>query len=161
MSVTIEQNEQEAHNFLKNHTVGVLATVDPNGEPHAAAIYYFADEDFTISFITKTQTKKADNLQHNNHAVLVVYEPASQTTVQITGTVSAVTELLEVNDIFRRVLNASLETSQTSVPPIAKLKEGDYIGFRLTPKQIRMAAFRHSESGEYADLFKTFAPADQ
>ncbi len=160
MSVTIKQSQQEAHTFLKNHKVGVLATVDPNGEPHAAAIYYFVDAGFTISFITKTHTKKADNLLHNNHAVLVVYEPTSQTTVQITGTVDTVTELLEVNDIFRQVLNASLDTSKTSMPPIAKINEGDYIGFRLTPKQVRMAAFRHAESGDHTDLFKTFVPAE-
>jgi general stress protein 26 len=158
VAVTIKHDQAEAYTFLKDHKVGVLATVDPNGEPHAAAIYYFINEDFTISFVTKAGTKKADNLQHNNHAVLVVYEAGSQTTVQVTGEVTEITDLLQVNEIFTQAIYASIETAKSSVPPLAKIKEGDYVGFRLAPKQVRMAAFSHTQSSEHADLFKTFIP---
>ena len=158
MAVTIHQEQADAYNFLKNHKVGVLATVDPNGEPHAAAIYYFVDKGLTISFVTKTHTRKADNLQHNSHAALLVYEAESQTTVQVTGVVTAVTELLDINAILQQAIYASIDTANTSVPPLAKLKEGDYIGFRMEPKQVRMAVFNHPQTGEASDLFKTFMP---
>lgn len=158
MPVIIHDGQTEAFNFLDKHKVGVLATVDPNGDPHAAAIYYFIDEDFTISFVTKAGTKKAGNLQQNNHAVLVVYEAESQTTVQVTGIVTEVTDIVEVNQIFTKAIYASIDTAKKSVPPLARLKEGDYVGYRLTPKQVRMAVFSHAKSGEYGDLFSTFSP---
>lgn len=159
MPVTIHAGEQEAHAFLKDHHVGVLATVDPNNEPHAAAIYYTIDSDLNISFLTKTRTKKADNLKHNNHAMLVVYDAATQATVQIIGVVSEIADDFETNKLFQEIINTSIDASGTDVPPIAKLKEGDYIGFRLAPKQIRMAVFSNPKSGDYNELFKIIVPA--
>lgn len=161
MPVTIHKKHQNAHEFLKHHPVGVLATVDPNGEPHAAAIYFSVDNHQNISFMTKTGTKKADNLLHDNHAVLVVYEAATQTTVQITGEVSEIKDHAEVNEVFAHMLNASADTSGSSVAPLTKLKEGDYITFRLKPKQIRMAVFSRPKAGEYEDLFKTTVPEEK
>ncbi|HSX08203.1 MAG TPA: pyridoxamine 5'-phosphate oxidase family protein [Candidatus Saccharimonadales bacterium] len=158
MPVTIHAGEQEAHAFLRDHRVGVLATVDPNDEPHAAAIYYAVEKGLTINFLTKTRTKKADNLQHNNHAMLVVYDDATQTTVQITGVASEITDALESNKLFGEIINASLDASGNVVPPIAKLKEGDYIAFRLIPKQVRMAVFSGPKSGDYNAIFKTIVP---
>jgi general stress protein 26 len=158
MAVTIKRGRTEAYNFLKKHNVGVLATVTADHEPHATAIYYLIDSSFTISFITKTNTKKADNLQHNNHAVLLVYEAESQTTVQTTGVVSEVKDMLKINELFTQVIYASIETGKTSVPPIAKLEEGDYVAYQLKPKQVHMAVFSHSASGSYEHLFKTFVP---
>ena len=158
MPVTIHKKHENAHDFLRNHPVGVLATVDANGDPHAAAIYFAIDSKSMISFLTKTGTRKADNLEHNNHAELLVYEAETQTTVQVAGVASKVEDPEEMNQVFTKIVNASLEASDSSVPPISRLKEGDYVAYRLTPKQIRMAVFSRPKFGEYEDLFKTITP---
>lgn len=161
MTVVIQPGEREARAFLKNHKVGVLATVDPNGEPHAAAIYYSIDKDFNLAFLTKAHTKKADNLEHNAHAMLVVYEAETQTTVQVTGVVHKVTDSTELNDIFTQIVYASIDTSHTDVPPIARLELGEYVAYRLEPVQVRMASFKHHEQGNYDSIFKTVVPEHQ
>jgi len=162
MTVVIQPGEREAYAFLKAHKVGVLATVDPNGEPHAAAIYYAVDRDSSLTFLTKAQTKKADNLEHNHHAMLVVYEAATQTTVQVTGLVDKVTDGSELNDIFTQIIYASLDASNTDVPPIAKLNLGEYVAYRIKPVQVRMASFKqHEEQGNYDSIFKTVVPEHQ
>lgn len=158
MPVTIHKKNEKALNFLKHHPVGALATVDPDGNPHAAAIYFTVDSHQTISFLTKSGTKKADNLEHNNHAMLVAYDAATQTTVQATGEVSQIKDHAEVNEVFGQILKASFDTSGTNVPPITKLKEGEYVFYKLKPKQIRMAVFTRPKSGEYEDIFKTTIP---
>ncbi len=158
MAVTIQPGQQQAHDFLKKHKVGVLATVSPNNDPYAAAIYYVVDGALNISFLTKTGTKKADNLEHNNHAMLVVYEAESQTTVQVTGTVAKITDTADADKVFSHVVYASLETSHTDIPPILKLDEGEYVAYRLVPTQVRMASFRHAKSGGYETIFKTIIP---
>ena len=157
MSV-IFHHGQKAHDFLKQHKVGVLATVDPNSEPHAAAVYYDVDSQFNVYFLTKNRTKKADNLEHNKHAMLVVYEAETQTTVQVTGVVSEVTDDEELNKLFMKIVFASLDVTGSSVPPLAKLKEGEYVAYKLEPVQIRMAVFSKPDSGEYSDLFTTIVP---
>jgi hypothetical protein len=135
--------------------VGVLATVSPDGDPYAAAIYYTVDSALDISFLTKTGTKKADNLEHNNHAMLVVYEAESQTTVQVMGSVSKITDVIEADEVFSQVVYASVDTSHTDIAPILKLDEGEYVTYRLKPTQVRMATFSHAASGDYNTIFKT------
>lgn len=149
---------KDAHAFLKKFPVGVLATVDPNDEPHAAVIYFAVDSSMNIFFLTKTGTKKADNLHHKPHVMLVSYEAATQTTVQITGEVTPIENEAEKNAIFGKIMDASYHLSGTNVAPISKLKEGEYIAFQLTPKQIRMAQYGRAKGGEYDDIFKTTEP---
>lgn len=148
---------EEAKDFLKEHPAVVLATVDQNNNPHAAVVYLTVDGS-SFKFLTKTGTKKADNLKHNNHAMIVAYEAETQTTVQLEGEVSEITDHAAVNEVFTGMLNASMETGGTTVPPIAKLKAGDYIAFELKPKEIRMASFGKAKSGERKDLVKATRP---
>lgn len=158
MAVTIQASERKTHDFLKNHRVGVLATADPNGDPYAAAIYYALGDNFTIMFLTKTGTKKADNLEHNNHAMLVVYDAETQTTVQVMGSVAKITDADATNKVVSQIVYASVEASHTDIPPIFKLDEGDYVAYQLTPTQVRMAVFSQEKSGDYNALFKTIVP---
>lgn len=146
-------------NFLKSHPIGVLATVDPNGNPHATVIYFSTDDEFNVTFTTKSQTKKHDNLSHNNHAMLVAYETFSQTTVQITGTAELITNKAKADHISEETFRTSIDTSQAGDSPISKLYAGHEIAYKLKPVQIRMAVFMRPDPGGY-DMYETidFAP---
>ncbi len=158
MPVTVHDQNDKVLEFLNNHKVGVLATVDPSNEPHATAIYFTVDDNLDIFFMSKTKTKKADNLEQNNHAVLVVYEAATQTTVQATGVVSVISDTTEANHVFGRIVSASLDESDTPVPPISRLQEGDYVVYKLAPAELRMATYKQPKFGDYNDLFTTVVP---
>jgi len=156
MPVTIHHNKQkEMYDFLRTHKVGVLATVSKGGEPDAAAIYFTVDHDLHVSFLTKTGTRKAHNLQHGKHAALVVYDAGTQTTVQLRGEASQITDSAKANALFTEIIYTSLDTSGVDVPPISKLDEGDYVAYRLRPTEVRMAVFSHPKTGGYHQLFKT------
>lgn len=157
MPVTVHHNKhKEAYEFLKKHKVGVLATVSPDNDPYAAAIYFTVEPSLDVLFVTKVRTKKADNLDHNNHAMMIVYEENTQTTVQLTGSVTKITDAVEVNRLFTDSIYTSLETSGSDVPPIAKLDDGEYVAYRLKPTQIRMAVF--SLAAGHTDVFKVIVP---
>jgi hypothetical protein len=47
-----------------------------------------------------------------------------------------------------------MQTSEAGVPPISKLHAGDYVAYRISPKQIRMAMFIRPDPGGY-ELFET------
>lgn len=147
--------KQRIYDFLFSTSVGVLSSVDPDGDPHGAVIYYTINRDFVISFLTKSQTKKYDNLVHNNHVMLTVFDPLSQTTVQVTGTATEEKNGFVMNQIAGRVLGTSLRTSDAGLPPLDKLVAGSYVAFKIAPVQVRMAVYARPDPGEYSELFET------
>jgi general stress protein 26 len=158
MPVQLSEKREHILEFLQNHKIGVLATVDPNGDPNAAAIYFTVDDALNVSFLTKSGTKKHDNLKRHTHSMLVVYEASSQTTVQIKGIASEMTGVSEVQSIFADILKLSMETSEGGAPPISKLQAGKYVAYRLEPKEIRMAVFLRPDPGDYDTIFETYNP---
>ena len=58
----------EALAFLRSHNTGVLATCGKDGEPHASAIFYVADEKFNIHFLTLFNSRKYKALKENFNA---------------------------------------------------------------------------------------------
>lgn len=152
-SVSSESNKR-IYDFLKKNQVGVLATVDLNGNPHAATIYFSVDNEFNTTFITKNRTKKHDNLKHNNHAMIVVYEPVTQTTIQIIGVAETIDNKVEAGIVFIDTLKTSRATSNGGIPPISKLHAGEYVAYKLKPVQIRMAMFIRPDAGGY-EMYET------
>jgi general stress protein 26 len=147
------ESNQRIYYFLKSHPIGVLATVDPNGDPHAAVMYFSVGRDFSVTFTTKRYTKKSGNLTHNNHAMLLAYDAPSQTTVQIDGFAKTL-DPKEAHESFKNTLDKAMETSISGMPPISKLEAGPYVAYRLRPLEIRMAIYARPEPGNY-DMFET------
>lgn len=155
MPVKISEKQAHIMDFLQKNRIGVLATVDPNGEPHAATIYFTVDSNMNIAFITKTETKKHDNIQHNDHVVLIVFEANTQTTVQVKGMASVVTDPVKEQEIFAEILKVSMDTSESGIPPISKLRAGEYVVYTIKSKEIRMAVYIRPDPGDYETLFET------
>lgn len=153
-SSSSSERNREIYNFLSSHPIAVLASVDPNGDPHAAVIYFSVNDNFEIMFTTKKETKKYDNLKHNSHVTLVCFEASSQTTVEITGEVKEIDDIEALEKAFSKTILASIKTSDSGIPPIAKLKAGNYVAFKIEPKRIAMAVFSEPDPGGY-ELFKT------
>lgn len=136
----------EIYEFLKQHPVGVLATVDPSGNPHASAIFLGIDNQLNITFTTKRGTEKHANISGHNTVMLAVYDAANQATVQASGKAVEVTNQQEVIDIFRSTLQATRKTGKDEVPPIAKISAGPYVAYRITPDNIWLTAYGQGSS---------------
>lgn len=152
---TLSERQQRMFDFLTDNPVGVLATVDPNGYPHAVVIYFTVDKQFNLAFLTKTGTKKYDSLVRNDKIMLVVYEPISQSVAQVTGNAHEIKDNYEVNQVAQRIFEASLKTSEAGVPPINKLHAGTYTAFAITPVQVRMAVYERPDDGDYSQIFES------
>ncbi len=152
----LPQRQQRIFDFINSQEAGVLACVDPNCEPHATVVYYLIDpKDFSISFLTKVETRKYDNLMRNNHAFMVVFDVASQTVAQIIGEAKKFTNADRINELAARFTKTSLKVSKGKIAPISKLEQSEYVGFKITPKQIRIAFYNTSKGGDYKALFDT------
>jgi hypothetical protein len=147
--------QRRIYEFLCENPVGVLCTITPEYKPHGSVIYFNVEDDFQITFLTRSRTRKHDNLMRNSYAMLTVFEPRTQTTAQITGRAAEITDSYDVNAIAVKVLRASMNTSEGGIPPIAKLESGPFVAFSIEPIQIRWAVFARPYSGDMSDMFES------
>jgi nitroimidazol reductase NimA-like FMN-containing flavoprotein (pyridoxamine 5'-phosphate oxidase superfamily) len=142
------------YNFLHKQLIGVLSTVTPKHEPHAAVIYFSVDPSLIIRFTTKKGTRKHANLQHDGHVMFVCYEGSSQTEIQVTGKAVKITEKEEEDAAFDGMLQASMKVSKEGVPPLTKLEAGNFESYRIEPTQINMEVYGRPDHGGY-EMFET------
>jgi general stress protein 26 len=154
-TASLPETKQAVYDFLQSHPIGALATVDLENNPHVTVVYFSVNEDFSVTFVTKEDTKKHSNLQHNNNAMLVCFEAVSQTTVQIAGEVTDISEEFEAQQAIKNTLDAAIKTSEENLPPIMKLDAGYFVTYKLVPSHIRMAVFSMSGPGGYKNTFET------
>lgn len=147
--------QQRVYNFLSRNKVGVLTSVDPEGEPHGSVIYYVTEPDCSVAFITKSETKKYGNLKNHSQVMLVVFEKRSQTVAQITGEAIEIEDSYRINKIAAAVAVTSLRTSDGGIPPIAKLYAGDYKAFIIKPIQIRIACYARAGTDFHENIFES------
>lgn len=127
--------------FLQKHPVGVLATVDTQGNPQASAIYFSVDDALRITFTTKHDTLKYENMQQHDTVMLVSFEAESQTEVQISGKAVEVMDPQEQQEIYHGTLDAARHTGKDVVPPIAKIPAGNYVGFEIRIQDIHLSEY--------------------
>ena len=157
---TLTDRQRRIYDFLSGNHVGVLATVDPNADPHGSVIYYVVGKNFTVSFVTRTGTKKYDNLILNNHVMLVIFQPDSQTVAQVIGKAVEIKKSNDINAVAAAVFKARLNVGKDSALPITKLEAGAYAAFRIEPDQIRMAAYARPDSAGYNHIFESIESFD-
>lgn len=81
---------EELREFLKVPRPGVLATVRPDGRPHAAPVWWDTDGDDLV-FTTGEDTVKGRNLRASPRATLVIQDdrpPYSFVTIEASVTIS-------------------------------------------------------------------------
>lgn len=136
---TIERNPA-AQAFLSSHSIGVLATLSPEGTPHARTMYYAADEALNVFFLTVESTRKVDDLAHTALAAFVVTNEAGPQTLQIEGTVSDLTETATLDPVTHNLLETLLARGERFAP-VTRLDMGSIHFYKLTPTWVRWGDF--------------------
>ncbi|MGE0310813.1 MAG: pyridoxamine 5'-phosphate oxidase family protein [Lautropia sp.] len=121
--------------FLRAQPWAVEASVDPQGQPQAAAIGVAITDRFELVFDTLSGSRKAANFRANARVALVVGWDDGQT-VQLEGRVDE-----PVGADLRRLRDAYLERfpdghERAALP--------DIVYFRVSPEWIRYSDFRTS-----------------
>lgn len=149
------ESEDTIRNFLNAHYSGVLATVDPAGKPCAATVYYTVDDNFCLTFATKTETQKYKNMEENKQVAFVCYDEEDQTAVQLTGHVEKVTNPEEHQAMLDSIYRFSERISKVELPPIEKLFAGDYVTLKIIPESIKMGIFIRPDAQSNEELYET------
>ena len=153
--------QKRIYDFLNGMHCGVICSISPDILPHASVVYHVVNEtDFSVSFLTKTGTRKYDDLIHDNHVVFIVFDEESQTVAQVTGNAYEITGPNDVNGIAARVYTNSLSSKKNGVLPIARLQAGTYTAFTIVPDQIRITSYGQPRSGDYEHMFDSIESFD-
>ena len=115
-------------NFIKKHTIGVLATATPDGLPEAAVIEFAETDNFELIFDTFTTYRKYKNLKNNSRVAFVIGWDEN-VTVQYEGVAEELAgdELKRYKKIYFK--------KNPDAQKWERFKETTW--FRITPKWIR------------------------
>ena len=146
MDTNLEQARIDALAFLKHHRVGTVATVSANREPHASTVFYVADDDFSIYFLTLINTRKYEALSaHPQVAFTISVEDVPQT-LQIEG--MAVNISLDDDAAAKKEeLFAVLNSNPWSYAPVTKLDPAESAIIWIRPRWIRWADYAFAPYG--------------
>jgi general stress protein 26 len=117
---------QDAKIFLASHDIGVVSTIDQQGNVHGAAVYYAVGTDNEIFFVTKSQTHKARDILQYHQVALTIFDQQTMRTLQISGNASVEHDKKLSEEITHRILRPHLAGEHVTVPPILHMSAGDY-----------------------------------
>ena len=86
---------QQVAAFLKSPSTLSLATTAGDGTPHVTPLFYFADDDLRLYWLSSASSQHSRNLKRNPLAAVSIYSPTEQWKeirgVQMRGAVTVVT----------------------------------------------------------------------
>lgn len=134
---------QDARLFLASHDLGVISTIDQQGNVRGAAIYYMVGTDDQIYFVTKNETHKAQDILVYHQVALTVYDQNTMQTLQLSGTADIERDEKLANEVYKRVLHPHLAGKHVSVPPILHLSAGEYIVICIKPTNYQFHDYKN------------------
>lgn len=160
MAISGTKSKSEVYSIIKSLAIAVLSTVSSEGKPHAAVIYFVADEDLSFYFLTKSDTKKSQNLEAKNNAALTIIFPESPKTIQASGNVSEIEEAKMYTQIMNKISEENAKGNNFYwPPPLSKLdSSGDLILYKFTPEWLRFADFTESNK---ENVFYNVIPSEE
>ena len=137
----MSDTRHKVHHFLNTNPLGVVSTVSSDGTPWGAAVYFIADDDFNIYFVTRAETTKYHNLKQGRVAAFTIADRATQTTVQLTGKVSQVSTSDYMENLFDKFMEIRHNDDHGWTPPINKVHAGNYMPLCITPTRLQYANY--------------------
>lgn len=128
--------------FLTSQSIAALATIDSDGSPSVATIYYTVAKPPNILFITKSETAKLINIRSHPIVALAITDEDKVTTLQLKGRAKEVTDPKTIGKAFDDITSKSAHP-QYWPPPIVKMKRGDFVVVSITPFTMKLSDYRH------------------
>ncbi len=151
--------------FLKASKCAVLSTVNNDGRPECAEVYFGVDNKFNIYIPTGSLTRKYKNLKNSKYVAFVVGDPKKQITLQIEGKISEMERLKKGSKALKALLEVLTPTTKEilshlwdPIPPVLKMQNGDLVILKITPNWIRWADFSLTAKQAKGNYFTEITP---
>lgn len=150
--ISKEQARKDALHFLIENSTAVVATATGD-QPSASTVYYFADKDFNIFFITKVNTSKYLNISGNAKVAVVVGTGPEHISVQASGLAEFVFDekRAEIIDEFVQLRTREF-VKDWPIKDMDIFKDRSAVVFKVTPDRL---TFLNLDSKKYPDSVST------
>jgi general stress protein 26 len=142
-----DARRKDALGFLTRHAVGVLATVDSAGQPHASAVYYKADDDFSIYFLTLASSKKYQGMKANPKVAFTIGSSDVPKTLQMEGVAEEIQYEEDKNAKLTELVGVLMDNSKFYFPPLTQLDKAEVVLIWMQPKWARWSDFSTMQDG--------------
>jgi len=133
------QERNDALNFLQEHPLGSLATINEQGSPELAAVYFYTEKDFSSYFVTKANTRKLANITQHPLTSLLSYDEELLYSVELTGIAELLRDPAAVSQAIEKFqMIAASRHAQYWIPPISQLQAGQYVVCMLKPEAVHV-----------------------
>lgn len=119
--------------------------MSPTGTPVATAIYFVAETDFKIYFVTKARTRKLQNVLQHSKASLLTFDEDELISTEIMGKVEVVEDTLECAKAMEKFQSLVENRRKGFVPPIAQIEAGKYVACKISPNEVCFRKFAKSK----------------
>lgn len=134
--------DETARIFLTSHNVATFSTTDQNGKVSGAVVYYALSPDNTFYIVTKSQTKKAQNILKNNQVALTIYDTNQLKTAQVQGLAKAETDPIKTRHLIDRFIQPHIYDKRIAWPPITKIAAGNHQVIKITPTEVKFTDYK-------------------
>ncbi len=147
------QDRLKVMRYIDEHPVVILGTIDDYNRPHGTVIYAVSGDHQTkmhVYFLTKSDTAKFHNLIARPAVSITAYDEHQVSTLQAQGH-AAVEKDPRVIDMVMKQLTRTHAHAEEWLPPIAKLRAGNYMLVGITVSHARLGEFGGKRIGD--DIF--------
>ena len=142
----MESARASALAFLKRHRMGILASTAAGGHPHASAVYYEAEDDFSVYFTTRINSRKYIAMSAEPRIAFVVSTEDVPQTIQMEGIAVDISRERDASKHKEKLFTA-LDSNAFFYPPISKLDSGTSVIMMIRPTWVRWADYAFAKSG--------------
>lgn len=126
--------------YIERNPAAVLSTTSEDG-PHGAVVYLIPASHGTLCFVTKSQTKKYQNIVDHGSVSLTFFNERESTTLQITGNAYVADNSHGLKEIVMEKMTRSHAMVSSWLPPVTKIESGEYAVIGIEIKYARLSDF--------------------
>lgn len=135
--------DEASYRFLVEHTIGTLSTVNDEGNPHGAVVYYLAEGEKNIYFVSRSETAKVKNILAHPRVFLSIFDASNAQTLQIVGKARVEQDRSTSEYVFDNIVKPRPYNGAMLLPPVTALKDsGEYVVVHIEPLEVKYSDYK-------------------
>ncbi len=150
----LTQDRVKVMRYIDEHPVVVLSTLDDYNRPYGAVVYAVSGDHETkmhLYFLTKEDTTKFHNLSARPAVSVTSYDADDISCLQAQGHAATERDPRVIDRVMKQLTRAHTHAPEW-LPPIAKLRAGNYVMVGITITHARLGEFKGESIGSQ-DIF--------
>lgn len=145
----LTQDRVKVMRYIDEHPVVVLSTLDDYNRPYGTVVYAVSgdyDTKMHVYFLTKEDTTKFHNLRSRPAVSLTSYDEDDISSLQAQGHAEIERNPRVIDRVMKQLTRTHAHAAEW-LPPIAKLRAGNYVMVGITITHARIGEFKGAVIG--------------